>query len=103
MEKVIIESPFAGDTERNILYLKECMKDCFKRGEAPFASHLLYTQILDDLIPNERTLGIEAGLEWGKVSDKVVVYQDYGLSHGMKLGIDRAIKEKRKIEYRRIY
>lgn len=49
---VILETPFAGDIKKNIEYARACMKDCFKRGEFPFASHLLYTQegILDEIL-----------------------------------------------------
>ena len=49
---VILESPYAGEVEKNLDYARKCMKDCFLRGEYPFASHLLYTQnsILDDAI-----------------------------------------------------
>ena len=43
MIKVIIESPYTGDVERNLEYARRCMRDSIKRGEAPFASHLLYT------------------------------------------------------------
>ena len=52
MKKVIIESPFAGDTETNIKYARECLRDSIFRGEAPLASHVLYTQdgVLDDTI-----------------------------------------------------
>jgi hypothetical protein len=39
---VVVESPYAGDVERNVKYAKACMLDCLHRGEAPFASHLLY-------------------------------------------------------------
>ena len=39
MKLVIVESPFAGDTERNIRYARACLADCLRRGEAPFASH----------------------------------------------------------------
>ena len=55
MELVVLESPFAGNVEMNIHYARACMADCLARGEAPFASHLLYTQpgILDDDIPEE--------------------------------------------------
>ena len=47
---VIIESPFAGDVDKNIEYARKCVRDSLNRGEAPSASHLLYTQpgILDD-------------------------------------------------------
>ena len=41
---VIIESPYMGDVQRNIAYAQQCMGDSLKRGEAQFASHLLYTQ-----------------------------------------------------------
>lgn len=56
MRLVIVESPFAGDVEENIKYARAAVRDCLMRGEAPIASHLLYTQegILNDDIPEER-------------------------------------------------
>ena len=99
---VILESPFKGDVEKNIEYARKCMRDCFMRGEFPFASHLLYTQdgILDDTKQDERKLGIEAGLTWGSFAYKTVVYTDLGISEGMKEGIKKAKRESRQIEYR---
>ena len=104
MEKVIIESPFAGDIEKNIDYARQCMKDCLLRGEAPYASHLLFTQkgILNDEIPEERKLGIKAGFLWGQTADKTVVYVDNGISKGMQFGIEEAKKQGRIIEYRKL-
>ena len=63
MRLVIVESPYAGDVEENVRYARACLADCLARGEAPFASHLLYTQpgVLDDDVPGERALGIAAG------------------------------------------
>lgn len=102
---VILESPYAGEVERNINYARACMRDSFLRGEFPFASHLLYTQkdILDDNIIEERMLGINAGLEWGKHAHKTVVYIDFGISNGMAYGIQKALDENRPIEYRKLY
>ena len=99
---VVIESPFAGNVKENIKYARACMKDCLLRGEFPFASHLLYTQqgILDDDNPEERKLGIEAGFQWGDHADIVVVYTDRGTTKGMDLGIKKAKKAGKKIEYR---
>lgn len=53
MIRVIIESPYAGDVDANLTYLRACLRDCLLRGEAPFASHGLYAQpgVLDDAIP----------------------------------------------------
>lgn len=102
MKRVIIESPYAGDVERNVNYARAAMKDCLHRGEAPYASHLLYTQegVLDDDIPGERELGINAGLAWGVVADLVVVYDDLGVTKGMMYGIAKHEKEGRTIVYR---
>ncbi len=102
MRRVIIESPFAGDIERNTQYARAAMHDCLMRGEAPFASHLLYTQpgVLDDDKPVERKHGIDAGLAWGDVADAVVVYIDHGISPGMRHGISCHELTGRTIEYR---
>lgn len=102
MKLVVIESPYAGDVDRNVKYARACMKDCFERNEAPFVSHLLYTQegVLDDNVAEERKKGMEAGFLWGDKAEKTVVYTDLGISNGMKEGIVRAVKVGRKIEYR---
>lgn len=102
MEKVIIESPYAGDVERNITYARRAMEDSLRRCEAPYLSHLLYPQVLDDEKPAERMLGIEAGLAIGAVMDKTVVYADYGISSGMQKGILRAVEHGRDVEVRSI-
>ena len=58
---VLLESPFAGKTPeelaRNREYALEAMRHSLYLGEAPFASHLLYTQMLDDDTPAERMMG----------------------------------------------
>jgi hypothetical protein len=97
---VILESPFAGDVEANVKYAHQCLRDSLLRGEAPFASHLLYTAALDDTVAWERTLGINAGLDIGSFASKTVVYTDRGISSGMKYGIARAVAEGRPVEYR---
>jgi len=99
---VIIESPYAGNVELNVRYARAAMRDSLMKGEAPFASHLLYTQegVLDDTIPEQRTRGIEAGLEFTRVADRVAVYCDLGVSEGMKLGIDRHEKNGTPVELR---
>lgn len=104
MRRVILESPFAGDIETNLRYARAALKDCLKRGEAPFASHLLYTQpgVLDDFDPEERMWGIHAGFEWNKVAEASVVYTDLGISKGMEYGIKHAEECGRPIEYRTI-
>lgn len=105
MKRVIIESPYKGDIERNVTYARACAYDCIKRDEAPFASHLFYTQpgILDDDMPEERMKGIRAGQVWGEVADLIAVYVDYGITEGMKLSIEYYKRLGIPIEERRLY
>lgn len=102
MRRVIVESPYAGDIAANVGYARACIHDCLQRGEAPLASHLLYTQpgILRDEIESERWRGINAGLAWMELADAVVVYTDRGISPGMRHAIANAERLKRMIEYR---
>lgn len=106
-EIVIIESPFKGRTPaeeaENIEYARKAMRDSLYRGEAPFASHLLYPQMLDDANEHERRMGIEAGLLIGQLASRTVVYIDRGISSGMEYGIKRAEDEGRPVEYRSLY
>jgi hypothetical protein len=101
---VILESPYAGDVEANVAYARRCLRDSLVRGEAPIASHLLYTQpgVLNDVIPDERSMGIDAGLAWRAVAQGSVVYVDRGISPGMRYGIDAALKSGLPVEYRKI-
>lgn len=102
MKRVIIESPYAGDIDNNVSYARLCLKDSLMRGEAPIASHLLHTQVLDDTIKEEREMGIKAGLKWLRVADLMAVYVDLGISKGMKSAINEALIKGVQIEYRNI-
>jgi hypothetical protein len=101
---VILESPFAGRVAINVEYARACVRDSLARGEAPIASHLLYTQpgILRDDVPEERRSGIDAGLAWRTVAEASVVYEDLGVSPGMQYGIAAAAAAGLVIETRRI-
>lgn len=94
MKLVVLESPYAGDVQRNLAYLRAAMADCLARGEAPYASHGLYTQpgVLDDRVPEQRAKGIVAGFAWGALARVRVFYTDLGWSEGMRLGHDEAIR-----------
>lgn len=102
MRLVIIESPYAGDVETNTRYAQLCVRDSLSRGEAPIASHLLYTQpnILDDTIQAEREWGIDAGLAYISVVEASAVYTDLGISNGMRYGIKAAEDAGNLVYYR---
>ena len=106
MKCVLIESPYGSPdpaiVERNVRYARACLKHSLDSGEAPFASHLLYTQVYDDRDHELRKRGIEAGLAIGKLMDKTIVYTDLGISEGMEWGIRAAEEAGRPIEYRKL-
>lgn len=105
-KRVIIESPYSGKTDEQVAeherYARRALLDSLQRLEAPFGSHLLYTQVLDDKVPKDRTLGIMAGFAWGDVAELTAVYVDYGVSDGMRLGIEAAEQRQRPVEHRSI-
>jgi hypothetical protein len=108
MRRVILESPYRGGLFRrwlNVRFARACARDCLMRGEAVFASHLLYTQpgVLRDDIEDERKLGIDAGHAWIASADAMVVYiPSRGVvSPGMNVGIARARAVGIPVEFRR--
>ena len=106
MKTTILESPYSASTsqgiEANVAYACDCMADSLERGEAPYLSHLLYTLVLDDSDAEQRALGIAAGQAWMLVAEQVAVYTDRGISAGMQLGIDAAVKAGVPIVYRKL-
>lgn len=115
MRRVILESPYAANPNswlpsfiqrwQNRRYARACVRDSLARGEAPIASHLLYTQrgILRDNVASERQWGIDAGLAWREVAAYSVVYVDRGTSNGMQYGIGAAKKSGKEIVFRCLY
>lgn len=110
-ERVQVESPYRGkgrwpfnviDRWMNVVYARRCLRDCLMRGEAPFASHLLYTQplVLDDSIEEDRERGIQAGFLWGIQAQRWAIYGDRGVSTGMRIGAAYALANGIPLEWR---
>jgi len=104
---IIIESPFRGATaklrKRNLIYARRALLHSINEGEVPFASHLLYTQVLDDNTHESRELGIDLNLKMlASKLFNLAVYHDYGVSPGMNLAVARAKRFDLTITYREI-
>jgi hypothetical protein len=84
VKRVCIESPLRGEVAHNVRYADACMLDALRRGEAPFAGHLLYPRVLDDDRPEHRGLGIDCHMAWMRMAQLVAVYEDLGISEGMR-------------------
>lgn len=72
---------------QHLRYLKALARHAFSQGFAPFSSHALFTQWLDDHNAEERTQGIQAGFAWAEGVQVVLVGVDLGVSTGMELGL----------------
>jgi len=105
MELVVIESPYAGNVEENLTYLRACMAHTLALGEAPFASHAIYTQpgVLDDSDPVQRRIGIDAGFVWAKLASRRAIYVDLGISGGMIEGMRHAIGLGQEVVFRTLH
>lgn len=89
LKRVVVESPYSGDTAANASYARWALRDSIERGEAPLASHLLYPGALNEDHPDERALGIECGFAWLDVAELQVFYTDRGWSKGMMAALKR--------------
>jgi len=102
MRLFLIESK----TRENVSYALECAKDSTARGEAPFASHLLYPQFLDDNDREQRRIGFECERAWidavTRDSLLVAVYMDKGLSEGMQETLEYCINNRVRVEFRKL-
>lgn len=99
-----IELPYVGEVEANTTYGRRCLLDSLRRGEAPFASHLLYTQsgVLDDRDHHDRVLGLQAGFAWARSADHVAVYLDRGITGGMQAGLVLHLQRRKRVVLRSI-
>jgi hypothetical protein len=90
---------------RNQMYAIDCIRDCLRRGEAPYASHVMFafTGILNDASEYDRALGLDCGDAWSAGADYHVFYCDYGMSPGMLRRWDECMQEGRTVVKRYLY
>ena len=86
---VYICSPYAGNTEDNKQNARIYSRFAVGQGFIPLAPHLLFTQFLDDSIPEERQIGILSGKVLMDLCSEVWIFGNT-ISNGMKGEIERA-------------
>lgn len=89
-KRVFICSPFRGEIEDNVKRAKECCRSAIFADVVPIAPHIYFTQFLDDTACEERELGIACGLELLDLCDEVWVYNENGITEGMREEIEYA-------------
>jgi len=86
--KIYVASKYAGDTNKNIRDAVSYCRRVIDSGYMPVASHLLYPQMLDDGVPEERELGCLFGLALLAMCDEVWAFGE--ISSGMEREIEEA-------------
>ncbi len=114
---VLLESPFSGDIQANEEYAWKALRDCYLRGEAPIATHLMWTKLSDKDEFNGKTIisdsvnmvgfpgrvfALEAGDAIRNRVDYVVFYVDRGWSNGMTRARDHCMDMCIRAEIRNI-
>lgn len=97
--KVYVASKYAGDVEKNVAAAVDYCKYVINQDMIPVASHLLYPQMLDDSIPEERELGLMFGLSLLAICDEVWCFGDVSSSAGVQQEIVEAKKLGKKVRY----
>ncbi|AFA47912.1 DUF7768 domain-containing protein [Acetobacterium woodii] len=80
---VYICSPLKGDLAANMAKAVDYAKSASEEGVIPLAPHTIFTQFLNDMIPEERQRGLKLGIDLLKRCDEIWVYENK-LSGGMK-------------------
>lgn len=83
-------SPFRGDIKRNKEYARELTKAAITNGFAPITVHLYITEVTDDNDPEERKIGMAAGMRILEHCKYILIGNRYGISEGMKAEITKA-------------
>ena len=96
---IYICSPYAGNTEENTAFARQACGYTIRQGAVPLAPHLLYPQILNDSVPEEREIGIRLGLDILERCEELWICGDR-MSAGMKR--ETAYAKARGIPVRRI-
>lgn len=89
-----MESPYKASekytVEENLAFARAASKWALSNGYNPFAMHLYFPQFLDDSKPEERTTGIECGLEWTAQASALLFFlrKNEALTSGMIAALD---------------
>ena len=99
MKLIYVASPYAGDVEKNVAYARRVCREIAEHGYAFVAPHLMYPEILDDAVPEERQAVIKMGLTLLQRCDELWAFGPV-VSSGMQTEIAEA--ERLRIPIRRM-
>lgn len=94
MKTVMVISPFRASATRtrgqHLAHAKKLCELAARAGVAPFASHVFYPLFLDEDSEKDREIGLACERAWIERCDELWVWDDWGISTGMKAAIGQA-------------
>lgn len=110
---IFIESPYSGDIDRHVRYLQLYGFDAYHRGEMPCSSHGMMTLhpakrdfFVSDYEPEwdvfTRDEAITRAHALRHACSKTIFYIDFGMSSGMKAGLEYCQKHHIPVEMRKL-
>lgn len=95
---VYICSPYSGNVNHNIEMARKYCRFAVDKHYLPIAPHLLFTQFMDDTIPEERETAIFMNFVLMSKCVEMWVFGDV-ISKGMQAEINRAKRKNMMIRY----
>ena len=95
---VYICSPYSGNVNHNIEMARKYSRFAVDKHYLPISPHLLFTQFMDDTIPEERETAIFMNFVLMSKCVEMWVFGDI-ISAGMQAEINRAKRKNMKIRY----
>jgi len=96
-------SEFSGNGSTYKKFLRVYRKDCLNRTEIPFASRVLFPQVLNDNSREEQESGMIRRFMLRILATKTVVYCNLGITEDMEKEIKKAERLGRQTEYRYLF
>ena len=95
---VYVCSPYAGDTEQNVVNARTYCRHVVKNGGIPVAPHLLFPQFMNDSNVQERELALFMNMALLSKCAELWVFGDR-ISKGMAAEIRKAEEKEKSVRY----
>ena len=99
MKVIYVASPLSGNMELNQKRARVYCKYVKDKGFVPYAPHLLFTQFMNDEQEEDRKQAIIMNAEMLSRCDELWVFNDFGISKGMRAEIILADELKIPVSY----
>ncbi len=99
-ERVYICSPYRGIVQRNVARARLYCAFAVAQDCMPIAPHLLYPQFMDDNNGSQRETAMVFALDLMKRCEELWIFDENGISEGMRKEIEQATDAKHAIQVR---